>query len=72
LAELDYIEVLERCKEGYESDVTDIEDADFDGSKCNEDESDESNEGDLPGQATEDKDFMSSLGNVKISDEDKR
>lgn len=30
LAELDYIEVVERQKEGYESDVSDIEDEDDD------------------------------------------
>ncbi|XP_059480204.1 histone-lysine N-methyltransferase SETDB1 isoform X2 [Neocloeon triangulifer] len=69
LAELDYIEVLERCKEGYESDVTDIEDADFDGSKCNEEESDDSNDGDLPGQAAEDKDFLTSISNIQVAED---
>jgi hypothetical protein len=66
LAELDYIEVLERCKDGYESDVTDIEDADF---KCNEEESEDSAE-EMPGTVPEDKDFMASVSNSARIDYD--
>lgn len=70
MAELDYIEVLERCKEGYESDVSDIADADFDGSKCNEEESDDSV--DETTTVAEDKDFLASASNLTLSEDEKK
>ncbi|XP_065343367.1 histone-lysine N-methyltransferase eggless isoform X1 [Cloeon dipterum] len=72
LAELDYIEVLTGAKEGYESDISDIDDADYDGSKGNEEESDDSNDVDLPGQAAEDKDFITSLSKIELKEGDEK
>jgi [histone H3]-N6,N6-dimethyl-lysine9 N-methyltransferase len=70
LAELDYIEVLERCKEGYESDVSDIEDADFDGSKLNEEESEDSV--DESTTVADDKDFLAMACSLTLTDDEKK
>lgn len=70
LAELDYIEVLERCKDGYESDASDTNDADFDGSKLNEEESEDSV--DESTTVAEDKDFLASTSNLTLTDDEKK